>query len=164
MSRASLREQNRLLQDELERCRANCRNHWAGKIVNHLGLICLAIVFGLTVYFSISALAGKTTLTDININASGAVSANTAHKVEAELEASLEKKESIPSFLFPGWVNILSLTLGAGGMLFGFHQARLRRNYIELYAPIQAAFERQFDPGRTSSLLTERGNTRQEDL
>ncbi|WP_153570562.1 hypothetical protein [Pseudomonas paraeruginosa] len=163
MSRQGTKEQIRHLEDELARCKTNCRNHWAGKVVTQLGRIALASVFVVGTYFTISELAGKTTKADIQVNASGSVSASTGG--ESKASEKPKKEEEKPSgFLLPGWINLFGLSFGAGGMLYGFYQARLRRDYIQLYAPLQAELERRLDPNRTSSLLTERGHTRQEDV
>ncbi|HBN8359248.1 TPA: hypothetical protein L6A81_35530 [Pseudomonas aeruginosa] len=160
MSRQGTKEQIRHLEDELARCKTNCRNHWAGKIVTHVGRIGLAAVVVAGAYFTIAELAGKNTQANIQVNANGSVSATagTAEKAEPKGE------EKASGFLLPGWINLFGLSFGAGGMLYGLYQARLRRDYIQLYAPLQAELERRHDPERTSSLLTERGSTRQEDL
>lgn len=161
MSRA--KEQLRRVQDELERCKTNCRNHWLGVSVAWIGRIAFAAVVGYFLYITIAELAGKTTTADIQVNASGSVSASTG--VNGISDNHSDSSNDEPSgVLVNGWINIFSICLGLGGLLFGGMQAKLRRDYIELYAPIQAELEKRLDPNRSSSELTERGLTRKEDV
>lgn len=58
----------------------------------------------------------------------------------------------------------LGLIFGAGGIVYGRQQARLRRDVIERMHPYQVEHEKSKDPDRSSSGLTERGETQLEDL
>lgn len=168
MSRQSPKDQVRQLQHELERCRTNCRNHWAGKIVTWVGRIGLAGVITYGAFHTVNGLAGKTTQANIQLSATGSVSASANHAGSSSSTASTQSSSTempkADKFFLPGWLNFFSLSFGVGGMLFGFYQARLRRDYIQLFAPFQAELERRIDPDRSSSLLTDRGHTRQEDV
>jgi hypothetical protein len=87
-------------------------------------------------YLSVEALAGKYTFADIGLQAL----------------ANLRVSEAI------------AYAFGAAGVGYGLRQRKLRRDTIEqLAARVQAA-EQLVDPGRTSSALSARGTTRQEDL
>ncbi|WP_116828051.1 hypothetical protein [Pseudomonas syringae] len=164
MSRLSPKENLRQLEKELELCKTNCRNHWAGKIVTQAGRVLLAGVLVYGTYLTIGELAGKTTHANIQVNASGSVSASTGSAEPTEKAKPDGPPEVTSGFLFPGWINVFSLSLGCGGILFGLYQSKLRRDYIQLYAPLKAELEARLDPGRTSSNLTARGLTRQEDV
>lgn len=162
MSRAN-KEQIRRLQDELDRCRSNCRNHWLGVTITWVGRVAFVSVISFFLYSTIAELAGKTTTADIQVNASGSVSASTGVNGSSE-NRSNQRDDEIQGVLVNGWVNVFSICLGLGGLLFGMVQAKLRRDYIELYAPIQVELEKRLDPNRSSSELTVRGLTRREDL
>lgn len=84
------------------------------------------------VYRSIDALAGKQTLADVGI------------KVLADIKIS----EAI-AYLF-----------GGGGVLYGYKCKRLKADNVERMAGRIAELEKQLDPGRSSSRLTPRGETR----
>lgn len=162
MSRAN-KEQLRRLQDELDRCKTTCRNHWLGIAIPWVGRVVFVAVIGFFLYCTISELAGKTTTADIQVNASGSVSAS-AGVNEVPDKRSKSSDDGVSGVLINGWVNVFSVCLGLGGLLYGLVQAKLRRDYIELYAPLQAELEKRLDPNRSSSELTVRGLTRQEDL
>lgn len=86
-------------------------------------------------YSSIRVLAGKTTLAEI------AVRFITNIRVSAGI----------------------SYAVGGGGVAYGWLQKRLRGNGIKKMAAHIKELEEQIDPGRSSSGLTERGETRPED-
>ena len=52
---------------------------------------------------------------------------------------------------------------GAGGVVYGVKQTKLRRDNVERMAGRIAELEKQIDPHRSSSRLTPRGTTRPED-
>ena len=56
-----------------------------------------------------------------------------------------------------------ALLFGAGGVLYGRRERKLRKETIERLHPFQRRYEESIDQGRTSSLLTRRGDTRKED-
>lgn len=87
------------------------------------------------IYYSIDSLAGKTTLADVGISFLG------------NLEVSITI----------AWV------FGFCGIAYGVWQRKLRRDTVEVLQTRNIELERRIDPGRTSSSLTERGDTREED-
>ncbi|MBS0457444.1 MAG: hypothetical protein JSS44_08970 [Proteobacteria bacterium] len=86
-------------------------------------------------YRTIDVLAGKTTLADIGIGFLANVQISTA----------------------------LAWGVGVGGAWYGKRQNRLRKDTIERLQGRIQHLERQHDPQRSSSNLTRRGDTRQED-
>lgn len=52
---------------------------------------------------------------------------------------------------------------GAGGVGYGLHQRKLRRDTVERLQARITELESEVDPGRTSSGLTGRGDTNPED-
>ena len=117
--------------------RALLRGESIASVLNTLirwtGLVLIAFF----AYRSIDVLAGETTGADIGI--------------------SVGLLASVPVSQAVAWI------LGAGGMAFGLLERRLRKNTIERLQSRIKSLETQADPGRTSSLLTPRGETRQED-
>ena len=59
--------------------------------------------------------------------------------------------------------NVLGIIFGGGGIVYGVVQWRLKRRVIARLQPRIQAFEQQIDPSRSSSLLTEHGETNPED-
>lgn len=65
----------------------------------------------------------------------------------------------------PGWIMVvLALLFGAGGIVYGRRQAKLRKDTIERLHEYQKRYELSIDPNRSSSRLTARGETRPEDI
>ena len=62
------------------------------------------------------------------------------------------------------FVILLGVVFGAGGIVYGRRQAKLRRDVIERLHPYQLEHEKAQDPDRSSSLLSVRGDTAKEDL
>lgn len=52
---------------------------------------------------------------------------------------------------------------GAGGIVYGSRQNKLRKDTIEQFQGRLTVYEQRLDPGRTSSKLTQRGETNPED-
>ncbi len=103
-------------------------------------------------YMSIDSLSGKTTQADISVKAEGSVSVDTSDTVS---QASV-----------PEWYKITLLSalfFGGGGIAYGRYQAKLRKDVIQRYHPIMQEAEQRIDNMRSSSELTERGDTRPED-
>lgn len=161
MSRQGAKEQVRQLEEDLARCKTNCRNHWAGKVVTQVGRMGLAAVIMCGGYMMIGELAGKTTKADIQVNSTVSANGTISSGVKVKESTALVTK---PAEIVPGWLNLMGLSVGAGGLLFGLYQARLRRDYIQLYSPLLAEKEKRKDPARSSSNITARGMTRQEDV
>ncbi len=104
------------------------------------------------VYFAADAvkeLAGKNTFADIAINAQ----AGTNEVVSTVYE--------VPGVYW--WVLVLSVLVGLFGVLYGAHQAKLRRRLIARYSSEKIAEESEKDSKRSSSGLTHDGVTRPED-
>lgn len=86
-------------------------------------------------YLGIDALAGKRTFADIGVN-----------------------------FLTNIQISVaLAWGAGAGGIIYGLRQRKLRKDTIERLVGRIQEFESDLDPSRTSSKLTTRGDTRPED-
>jgi hypothetical protein len=62
-----------------------------------------------------------------------------------------------------GVSDVLAWLLAALGVLYGLAQRRMRRNLLERHGHRIPELERRLDAGRTSSELTERGETNQAD-
>lgn len=86
-------------------------------------------------YLSIDALAGKSTLADIGIN------------FLSEIKVSIA----------------LAWAAGIGGAAYGLSQKKLRRDTVERLQERIKMLELGYNPERTSSRLTVRGDTRLED-
>lgn len=86
-------------------------------------------------YESISVIAGKVTLADI----------------------------SFSWFMSKDMAAFLGVLVGAGGIVYGKRQARLRKDTIARLHTYQEKYELTHDPSRTSSYLTKRGDTRDGD-
>ena len=59
--------------------------------------------------------------------------------------------------------SVLGLIFGAGGMLYGRRQARLRKDTVEKMHQFQVKYEESVNVNRTSSGLTCRGDTHEDD-
>lgn len=92
-----------------------------------------------TVERTLSRFAGKNTLADISLSA-------------------LINIDGLPII-----VGGLSVVFGVGGIAYGRAQAELRRTTVERLHQYQEKYERSIQPGRTTSKLTPRGDTRPED-
>lgn len=88
-------------------------------------------------YRVVDTLAGRTTLADIGI------------------DVSVIANENVGQLL--AWLT------GAGGIIYGLAQRRLRRRTIHRLQGRIRDLETQIDPGRTSSSITTTGQTRPED-
>ena len=120
---------------ELEFVRESKKWEVGASIANNLIRYGTAAWCAFMAYLSIDALAGRRTLAWIGIN------------VLANLKVSI----------VIGWF------VGIAGFVYGRGQRKLRRDTIaRLNGRIQD-LEKSIDPGRTSSQLTERGETRPED-
>ena len=91
-------------------------------------------------YLIIKELAGKNTWADIDVNFLG--------------------KKTILIFIIG---SMLFLIFGIGGLLYGRHQSKLRKDTVEQLGGRVRDFETEADPKRSSSNLTKRGDTRLED-
>ena len=93
------------------------------------------VLIGRYLYLSILALAGRVTLADIGLN----------------FLANVRVSEAV------AWL------LGGGGVAYGWQQRKVRKDTVERLAGRIQEKELKRDPGRTSSKLTTRGDTRPED-
>jgi hypothetical protein len=57
----------------------------------------------------------------------------------------------------------LAYAFGGGGLLYGLNERRLRRNAVRRLAPGRVQYEQGLDPGRSSSGLTQTGETSPEE-
>jgi len=124
--------------------RADIEGKWSFyiRLADQVGGIAKALIkYGAAVaifyylYGAVRALAGQHTYADIGV------------KFLAQMSIS----ESV------------SYAAGAGGVLYGIRERKLRRDKTEYLAGRNRALEKKLDPGRTSSRLTSRGTTRRED-
>ena len=86
-------------------------------------------------YLSIESLAGQNTLADIGINFLSNIKVSVA----------------------------LAGAAGAGGLIYGERQRKLRKNTVERLQGRIRELETKIDPNRSTSDLTHRGDTRPED-
>lgn len=105
-------------------------------VLNNLVRWAGAVLIARYGYLSISELAGQTTFADIGVN----------------ILSDLRVSQAV------AWL------LGGGGVAYGLQQRKLRRDTVERLQGRISSFEKALDPGRTSSQLTPRGETRPEDL
>ncbi len=59
--------------------------------------------------------------------------------------------------------SVLGMVFGISGVWYGHRERKLRKDTMERLHRYQRRYEESRDPGRTSSRLTRRGDTRQED-
>jgi hypothetical protein len=82
--------------------------------------------------------------------------------------AALAGKETFARILVSFMANMtiskwLAYAFGGGGMLYGINERRLRRNAVRRLAPGRIQYEQGLDPGRSSSGLTQTGETSPEE-
>ena len=58
---------------------------------------------------------------------------------------------------------IIAWIFGGGGIIYGKSQNKLRKDTVEFFAGRTQSLEAQIDPNRSSSNLTQRGDTSPED-
>ena len=134
-TKAQLEAEVELLKYKLWTLRKANLSEGAVQVVNN-GIRWGSICFiSYNAYLSIEVLAGKNTLADIGIGFLTDINVSVA----------------------------ISWALAAGGVLYGYGQRRLRKNGVEHLAKRNQRLELIIDPERTSSNLTERGDTRPED-
>jgi len=128
------------------------RTHGVGnnitKVVRDLIMYGSFVSIGYFTYMSIDSLSGKITQADISVKAGGSVRKDTETELPAWYKSTL----------------LLAFFFGAGGIAYGRGQAKLRKDVIQRYHPAMQEAERNIDDKRSSSDLTERGNTRPEDI
>ena len=101
------------------------------------GFVLITYFAGKYTFLCIDALAGKTTNADINSNL-----------------ANMDLKSL---------ASILGIIFGALGIRYGRKQSKLRKDTVESLQNRIINLEKRLDPNRSSSRLTPRGDTRQED-
>jgi hypothetical protein len=82
--------------------------------------------------------------------------------------ASLAGKETFAQILVSFMANMtinkwLAYAFGSGGVLYGLNERRLRRNAVRRLAPGRIQYEQGLDPERSSSGLTQTGETNPEE-
>ena len=100
------------------------------------------------VHLMVVSLAGKVTFADININ----LMANIFIKFVKEIAAR-------GMYI----IDILSILVGVGGVIYDIKQSKLRKDTIERLQGRNTELEHKIDPKRSSSRLTIRGETREGD-
>lgn len=60
-------------------------------------------------------------------------------------------------------IDVLCIIFGIAGIMYGIKQSKLRKDTIERLQGSNKALELKVDPGRSSSKLTKRGETREGD-
>ena len=106
------------------------------RVVSDIVRYGVAGFLGYCVYLSIDSLAGRTT------------DANIAVKFLSDLRVSI----------------VFSWTVAGGSVFYGWKQKKLRQKTVERMQGRITELERKIDSRRTSSKLTQRGETRPEDL
>lgn len=101
-------------------------------------------------WLMVRELAGRSTNVDADVRTSVDVSSQTL----AEWFAILSQSRIMGA---------LAIAVGVGGILYGRAQAKLRKDDVEHLQDAKIKYEKGRDPGRTSSKLTTRGETRPED-
>lgn len=133
------------------------RRHGIGNNITKIirDLIKLGAILGIAyyTYLSIDTLSGKITQADINVKAEGSVTVDTDGK----------DTQTVLPVWYKGTL-VLAFFFGAGGIAYGRYQAKLRKDVIQRYHPTMQKAERRIDDMRSSSELTERGDTRPEDI
>lgn len=107
------------------------------------GGLALIAYFG---YRSIDTLAGKMTLADINLNALYSF-----------------KNSETDSYNWWKIFGIPGIAVGVLGVIYGYGERKLRQFYINYRPDRYEKLEKKIDSGRTSSMLTQEGDTRPED-
>ena len=64
----------------------------------------------------------------------------------------------------PNSTSVISALFGIAGIIYGRLQFNLKKDVVERFHQYQEKYETLVDPGRTSSRLTKRGETRPEDI
>jgi hypothetical protein len=105
------------------------------------------------IWLCVHDLAGKRTDANIDARVQGDV------RVESDSLTELLK-----DILTEKTLGFLLAALGAGGVLYGRAQHKLRRDDIQMMQPYKEKYEKLIDDKRSSSRLTKRGDTRSEDL
>ncbi len=146
------------LQTELKLLRSHGIGNNVTKIIRDLFKYGAILGIAAFTYLSIDSLAGKTTQADIDIKASGSLALNEKQKDTKKIIISVD--------ILTGYKIALTLAFvfGIGGIAYGRKQAKLRKDVIERYHPLIQKAERIIDPKRSTSQLTQRGDTRPEDI
>ncbi|PAV48463.1 hypothetical protein CK486_08420 [Pseudomonas sp. HAR-UPW-AIA-41] len=162
------------LESQLEHCRTSCRNHWLGKGFTSICKTVMWLGIAYFTYMAIAAMAGKQTTAQIDVQAVAGLStgtqkpssgkADTVEKPEPAKAATQAPTGTVQPMLPSGWLNLLCILVGAGGVFYGRRQADFRRSVVERFQPYIAELEQTLDPNRTSSDLPLRGGTRLEDV
>jgi len=76
----------------------------------------------------------------------------------------LAGQNTMASFDVPFMNGVLGAIFGGGGVLYGRNQNKLRKDTVEQLQARIRQLETQMDPNRSTSGLTERGDTHLEDM
>lgn len=108
-------------------------------ITRMIGIVLVTALLSIFGYLTVRQLAGRTSFADMTF------------RVLADVKANKPISE------------ILGYLFGFVGISYGTAEKWLRRRHIQRTAPMTLDRERQFDPDRTSSSITLKGETRPED-
>lgn len=157
-SRAEYKAENRLL-------RAHGFGSGLVKVLQQLIKYGGFVLIAWHVQLAITSLSGKHTYADIVVRADGNMNMGDGVKPDGESGQAPACPQLEDQGLSPqDALAIICFFLALVAISYGRAQARLRRDVIERMHPYQEAFEKQRDPGRTSSRLTRTGETRPEDV
>lgn len=145
------------LEAELQLVRAHGVGNNVTKIIRDLIKYGAAVLIVYWIYLSIDSLSGKITIADIDVRGKGEVITNSDPANETGTQ---HESWNWSCLEMVG----LAVLFGVGGVVYGRKQARLRKDVVERLHPYQKEQELAFDPKRSSSDLTARGDTRQEDI
>ena len=105
------------------------------------------------IWLCVHDLAGKRTDANLDARVQGTV------QIESDTLTN-----TLKDLLGEKTLGFLLAALGGGGVLYGRAQHKLRRDDIEFMQPYKDKYEKLLDEKRSSSRLTNRGDTRPEDL
>lgn len=105
---------------------------------------------------AVSNHAGKRTEADYNLRANG--------DIDVTVDAGEELQGLFGNLTWGQWAASAGLIFGWAGIMYGRAQRKEKMRVIKKYYPIKLAEEKKLDQGRTSSGLTEKGETRPEDI
>lgn len=128
----------------IEEIKKDRREFLSHQIAKTLRWLIVTVGVCICVYFISINFAGVVTIADINANVS---------------YSDGKESSKLSYFLVSGF----GIILGVIGVLFGWRQNDLRKHTVSRLHEYQLLYEKSIDPKRTSSDLTQRGDTREED-
>lgn len=151
-----LRAENGRLKAQIQQLRRFGAFSGTTKVCGELCRVARIVGPWVFIWLAVQAWAGKTTLTTVNATVKATINvpeSSTHHAVVAPLEKYLTK-----------WALDFFLALfGVSGVTYGRRQGKLRRDDIERLHPYLEREQKRKDPKRSSSSLTQRGDTHPKD-